>query len=43
MDIIEIDCEDQRWIELAQDCVQQQALELVVLNLQITLPYYQFS
>jgi hypothetical protein len=38
MDLEEICCEDGRWMELAQDCVQWQALVLAVLNLQVLLP-----
>jgi hypothetical protein len=38
MDLSEIVCEDGRWMELAQDHVQWQALVLVVLNLQVLLP-----
>jgi len=33
MDLREICCEDGRWMELAQDRVQWQALLLAVLNL----------
>jgi hypothetical protein len=28
---MKMDCEDERWIELAQDCVQWRALVLAVL------------
>jgi hypothetical protein len=38
MDLREIYCEDGRWMELAQDRVQWQALVLAVLNLRILLP-----
>ena len=38
MDVREIGCEDGRWIELAQDRVQWQALVLVVMNLLAVLP-----
>jgi hypothetical protein len=38
MDLREICCEDGRWMELAQDRVQWQALVLVVLNLRVLLP-----
>ena len=38
MDLREIGCEDGRWIELAQDRVQCQALVLAVLNLLVLLP-----
>ena len=38
MDLREIGCEDGRWIELAQDRVQWQALVLAVLNLLVLLP-----
>jgi hypothetical protein len=31
-------CEDGRWMELAQDHVQWQALVLAVLNLRVLLP-----
>jgi hypothetical protein len=34
----EICCEDGRWMELAQDRVQWQALILAVLNLRVLLP-----
>jgi hypothetical protein len=33
MDLREIGSEDERWMELTQDCVQWQALVLAVLNL----------
>jgi hypothetical protein len=38
MGVKEVGCEDGRWIELAQDCVQWRALVLAVLNLQVLLP-----
>jgi hypothetical protein len=38
MDLREICCEDVRWMELAQDSVQWQALVLAVLNLRALLP-----
>jgi hypothetical protein len=38
LDVSEICCEDGRWMELAQDCVQWPALVLAVLNLQVLLP-----
>jgi hypothetical protein len=38
MDVREIGCEDQRWLELAQDRVKWWGLLLVVLNLQVLLP-----
>ena len=38
MDLMEIGCEDGRWMELAQDRVQWQALVLAVLNLLVLLP-----
>ena len=38
MDVREIGCEDGRWMELAQDRVQWQALVLAVLNLLVLLP-----
>ena len=38
MGLREIRCEDGRWMELAQDRVQWQALVLAVLNLLILLP-----
>ena len=38
MDLREIGCEDGRWMELAQDRVQWQALVLAVLNLLVLLP-----
>jgi hypothetical protein len=34
----EMGCEDGRWMELAQDHVQWQALVLAVLNLRVLLP-----
>jgi hypothetical protein len=34
----QIGCEDGRWMELAQDHVQWQALVLAVLNLLVLLP-----
>jgi hypothetical protein len=36
-DLREIGCEDGRWMELAQDRVQWQALVLAVLNLGVLL------
>jgi hypothetical protein len=38
MDLNEMGCEDGRWMELAQDHVQWQALVLAVLNLGVLLP-----
>ena len=38
MDLREIGCEVGRWMELAQDRVQWQALVLAVLNLPVLLP-----
>ena len=38
MGLMEIGCEDGRWIELAQDRVQWWALVLAVLNLSVPLP-----
>jgi hypothetical protein len=38
MIIREICYEDEKWVELGQDCVQWQALVLVVLNLWVLLP-----
>jgi len=38
MDLIEIDCEDGRWIELAQHRVERWALVLAVLNFCVLLP-----
>jgi hypothetical protein len=38
MDLREICCEDGRWMKLAQDRVQWQALVLAVLNLRVLLP-----
>jgi hypothetical protein len=38
MDLREIFCEDERWIELAQDRVQLQNCLLAVLNLHVLLP-----
>jgi hypothetical protein len=40
MDLMEIGCEDGRWMELAQDCLQWSALVLKVLNLWVLLPHY---
>ena len=37
MDLREICCEDGRWVELVQDCVQWQALVLAVLKLGVLL------
>ena len=38
MDLMEIYCEDGKWIELAQDRVERWALVLAVLNLCVLLP-----
>jgi hypothetical protein len=38
MDLRETGCENGRWMELAQDRVQWQALVLAVLNLLVLLP-----
>jgi hypothetical protein len=38
MDLNEIGFEDGRWMKLAQDHVQWQALVLIALNLQVLLP-----
>ena len=38
MDLMEIGCEDGRWMELAQDRVQWWALVLAVLNRCVLLP-----
>jgi len=38
MDLREVGCEDGKWMELAQDRVQWQALLLAVLNLLVLLP-----
>jgi len=38
MDLVEICCEDGRWIKLAQDCVQWWVLVLAVLNLCVLPP-----
>jgi hypothetical protein len=38
MDLNKIGCEDGRWMELAQVCVQWRALALAVLNLWVLLP-----
>jgi hypothetical protein len=43
VDLREICCEDGRWMELAQDPVQWQALVLAVLNLRVLLPDSWFS
>jgi hypothetical protein len=32
-DLRETDCEDEEWMELAQDCVQWQALVFVALSI----------
>jgi hypothetical protein len=37
LDLREMGCENGRWMELAQDRVQWQALVLAVLNLQVQL------
>jgi hypothetical protein len=37
MDLREMGCEEERWMELAQDRVQWRALVLAVLNLRILL------
>jgi len=34
---MELGCEDERWMELAQDRVQWQAFVLAVLNLRVLL------
>jgi hypothetical protein len=38
MDLMEIGCEDGRWMELAQDRVQWRASALAVLNFRVLLP-----
>ena len=38
MDHRDIGCEDGRWTEMVQDCVQWQASVLAVLNLLVLLP-----
>jgi hypothetical protein len=38
VDLRELGCEDVRWMELAQDCVQWRALVLGVLNLRVLMP-----
>jgi len=38
MNLMEIDCEDGKWMELAQDRVQWWALVLAVLILCVLLP-----
>jgi len=38
MDLMEIDCEDGRWIELAEDHLHWWALVLAVLNCCFLLP-----
>jgi hypothetical protein len=38
MDLRETGCEDGRWMELSQDCVQWRALVLAVLDLRVLLP-----
>jgi hypothetical protein len=40
LDLMEIGCEDGRWMELAQDRVQWRTLVLVVLNLGVLLPQW---
>jgi hypothetical protein len=37
MDLREMDCEHERWMELAQDRVQLWAVVLAVLNLRVLL------
>ena len=37
MDLMEIGCEDGRWMELAQDCLQWWAFVLAVLNRYVLL------
>ena len=38
MDLMEMGCEDGRWIELTQDHVQWQAFVLAVLSFLVLLP-----
>jgi len=38
VDLMEMGCEDGRWIELTQDHVQWQAFVLAVLNFLVLLP-----
>jgi hypothetical protein len=38
LELMEIGCEDRRWMELAQDRVQRRTLVLEVLNLEVLLP-----
>jgi hypothetical protein len=38
IDLRETGCEDQRWMDLAQDYIQWQTLVLMVLNLECLLP-----
>jgi hypothetical protein len=38
LDLMEVECEAQVRMEVAQDCVQWQALVLAVLNLHVLLP-----
>jgi hypothetical protein len=38
MELRETGCEDGRWIELAQDCVEWWAMVLAVFNLSVLLP-----
>jgi hypothetical protein len=42
MNLQDIDCGIAKWMGLAQDHVQWQALLLVVLHLQVLLPQQQF-
>jgi hypothetical protein len=43
MDLMELSCEDGRWMELVQDRVQWRALVLAVLSLQALLPENWFT
>ena len=43
MDLMEIGCENRRWMELAQDCVLWWALVLALLKLCVLLPESYFS
>jgi hypothetical protein len=38
MDLMQVGCEDGKYMEVAQDNIQWQALMLLVLKLQVLLP-----
>jgi len=37
MDLMEVNCEDGRWMQLTRDCIQWPALILAVLSLSVLL------